>query len=536
MNDITDMAELAAAAAAARRLQATPLRTGAEYVASLKEDGRAVFVDGERVKDVTTHPAFRGAVASVAKLYDVAADPANRERMTYTSPTTGGPVLRCFQIPQTAADLAAKRHFSETWAHHTFGLMGRSPDHVANFFAGYAAKPSIFARGGEHYARNVVSFYEQMRDTHRYVSYTIVPPQIDRSKPAHKQSDPTLYAGVVEERDDGIVLSGAQQLGTGAILSDMIQISCIQPLQPGDENYAFNVVVAANAPGVKLYSRRPYAAHATNTFDYPLTTRFDETDALLVLDRVFVPWEHVFVYRNLEVCRDQWWKTPAHAYGNHQAQTRYAVKLKFMMGIAQRMNELTGNAGNPQVNVQMGALAAHVQTVESMLNAQEAMSSIDDEGVLWPSVATLYAVMALQAEHYPRMIDMVRELAGGSLIMQPSSAADFDNPEIAADLERYVHSANATAPERVALMRMAWDFIGSEFAGRHQQYEKFYGGASFLVKQNMLRNYDIAGATALVDAALALPAFCSNNPSCAGMHRAGYHRGAVPPGKTCGRC
>ena len=86
------------------------------------------------------------------------------------------------------------------------------------------------------------------------------------------------------------------------------------------------------------------------------------------------------------------------------------------------------------------------------------------------------------------------------------------------------------------LMRMAWDFIGSEFAGRHQQYEKFYGGASFLVKQNMLRNYDIAGATALVDAALALPAFCSNNPSCAGMHRAGYHRGAVPPGKTCGRC
>jgi 4-hydroxyphenylacetate 3-monooxygenase len=483
------------------------LRTGEEYVRSIKADGRQVFVNGELVKDVTIHPAFKGAVQSVAKLFDMAADPANRERMTFASPLTGDPVLRCYQIPKTADDLATKRSFYEAWAESTCGLMGRTPDHVAGFFTGYAAKPSVFAKYGQQWADNVVNFHQYLRENHQYVSYAIVPPQIDRSKPAHKQSDPSLYAGIVKERDDGIVVSGAQQLGTGAILSDWIQLSCITPLQPGDENYAINAAMRINAPGVKMYSRRPYAMQASNSFDYPLTGRFDETDSLLVFENVFIPWEQVFVHRNIALAREQWWNTPAHIYGNHQAQSRYATKLRFMMGLAQRLNEMTGNAANPAVMTQMGELAAQAQTVESMLRAQEVMATTDDEGVLWPSRATLYAVMAMQSEINPRMIDMIREMSGGAMIMQPSSDLDFQNPEIAKDVERYVHSVSHSARERVALMRMAWDFVGSEFAGRHQQYEKFYGGASFVVKQNMYRNYDMQRATAMVDATLNLPTF-----------------------------
>ena len=197
------------------------LRTGAEYLRSLN-DGRQVFVDGEKVADVTRHPAFREAARSVARLYDIAAAPEMRERMTFVSPKTGAPVLRAYQIPRTHADLRARRLFSETWAEATFGLMGRSPDHVAGFFAGYAAVPSVFAAGGQKFADNVVAFYEKMRDEHLYLSYAIVPPQIDRSKPAHKQSDPTLHAGVVKERDDGIVIAGAQQVATGGVLSDWL--------------------------------------------------------------------------------------------------------------------------------------------------------------------------------------------------------------------------------------------------------------------------------------------------------------------------
>ena len=479
------------------------MRTGTDYLQSLR-DGRRIFLEGDQVKDVTQHPAFREAARSLARLYDIAAVPELRERMTFTSPKTGAPVLRAYQIPKTHADLRERRLFSETWAEATFGLMGRTLDHVAGFFCGYAAAPHVFAGAGQSFADNILAFYERIRDEHLYLSYAIVPPQIDRSKPAHKQSDPTLHAGVVKERDDGIVISGAQQLATGGVFSDYVYLSCIHPLQPGDENYANGVAIPINAPGLKLYPRRPFAPRGENAIDYPLSSRFDESDSYVIFDNVFVPWEHVFIYRNLEICRDQWWKTPAHALGNHQAQVRYVTKLRFMMGLAKKMNESTGNDAQPPVQIVMGELAALATVYESMLLAQEVAATIED-GVLWPSCTTLYAAMALQSELNGRMLEIVRELSGSAMITLPSSQADFDNPDTAAVMERYMGSASLDAKGRVALMRLVWDFIGSEFGSRHQQYEKFYGGASFLVKQNVNRFYDYKRAKALVDAALSLP-------------------------------
>jgi 4-hydroxyphenylacetate 3-monooxygenase len=224
----------------------------------------------------------------------------------------------------------------------------------------------------------------------------------------------------------------------------------------------------------------------------------------VVFDDVFVPWEHVFIHRNIAICRDQWWKTPSHLYGNHQAQVRYVTKLRFMIGLAKRMNEATGNEANPAVQIMMGELAALVSIYENMLLAQETVATVEN-GVLWPSKTTLYSAMALQSELNGRMLEIIRELAGSAMITLPSSSQDFANPEIAHDLERYMRSAKTDARSRVALMRLMWDFIGSEFGARHQQYEKFYGGASFMVKQNVYRNFDFARATALVDAALSLP-------------------------------
>ena len=275
------------------------MRSGAEYLRSLR-DGRRVYVDGERVEDVTVHPAFREAAKSMARLFDIAAAPEHREFMTYPSPKTGAPVWRAWQIPKSHADLRRKRRAAETWAEATFGLMGRTPDHVAGFIAGYAAKPALFAAAGAHFADNLQNIYDHLRDNHLYVTYAIVPPQIDRSKPAHQQKDPTLYAGVVKERDDGIVVSGAQQLATAGVFADCLHLTCIHPLRPGDEAYANGIVIPIDTPGLKLYPRRGFATAAMNSFDYPLTSRFDEADCLCVFDDVFVPWESVYIYRNLQ--------------------------------------------------------------------------------------------------------------------------------------------------------------------------------------------------------------------------------------------
>jgi 4-hydroxyphenylacetate 3-monooxygenase len=481
------------------------MRTGKDFLADLSRRRRVVFIDGEKVGDPSRHPAFREAAHTIAGLFDYAAASENREVMTFPSPDSGRPVWRCYQIPQSAEDLKAKRIAAERWAEQTFGLMGRTPDHVSNFFCGFAAKPSVFAAANPQFAQNVVAFHEKAREDSLYIAYAIVPPQIDRGKPAHQQSDPTLYAGVVKETDAGIVLSGGQQLASGGVFADYLHVSCIHPLKPGDENYAFSVAVPLDAEGVKLYPRRAYAASVRSAADYPLTSRFDETDSFVVLDKVFVPWEHVFIYRNIELTRDQWRKTPAHLYGNMQAQARYAVKLRFLAGIAKRMNEAIGTDASPPHQIAMGELAAYASIVDGMLKAQEGMSSFDDEGVLWPSAVALYAVMALQSEINPKVFDIVREITGSAMITVPSSERDFSLPEAAQDIDRYYQSASLPARERIALMRLAWDFIGSEFANRHHQYEKFYGGASSVVKANLFRSYDFASATALVDAALALP-------------------------------
>src|SRR2546422_7171710 len=147
-------------------------RTGKQYVESLKDD-RAVYVNGERVKDVTTHPAFRGSVTSIAELYDIASSPERRDAMTFPSPRSGEPVSAAFLMPRNRADLALRRAALQTWAESTYGLMGRSPDHVVGFLVGFALRPDVFARGGARFGDNVVRYYEHVRDHDLYVSYVL---------------------------------------------------------------------------------------------------------------------------------------------------------------------------------------------------------------------------------------------------------------------------------------------------------------------------------------------------------------------------
>ncbi|MPZ52832.1 MAG: 4-hydroxyphenylacetate 3-hydroxylase [Acidimicrobiia bacterium] len=476
-------------------------RTGSQYRQGLN-DGRTIFINGERVGDVGSHRAFSRAVDSIAALYDLTNEPATRKHVTYPSPSTGEPVNVAYMIPRSREDLRHRREGLRVWSESTFGLMGRSPDHVAGFLAGFAAAPELFEEVNKEHADNLLKFYEWARDEDQYLTYVIVPPQIDRSKPAHKQQDPHLYAGVKEERDDGIVVAGAQMLGTAAAISDWILLSCIVPLGEGDERYANTMVVPLDSPGLKIYARRSYADAATSVFDYPLASNYDESDALVVFDEVFVPWENVFVYQSLELVRDQWWKTPSHVLGNSQAQIRLWTKLDFLVGIAKAVAEMNGSLKAPPVQSMLGELASYATQVRSLVLAQEANAKVDENGVYWPGVEEVHACSAIQIELYPRMVGMIRELCGGGLIQLPSSRDDFLNPEASADIERYIQSPGYPSRERVKLLKLAWDILGSEFAGRQLQYELFYAGAPHLVKSRVFNNYDFARSDALLDEAL----------------------------------
>ncbi len=454
--------------------------------------------------DVTEHLAFRGAVRSIAQLYNLSASPEHRETMTFPSPATGEPVNKCFLLPRTPEDLAARRRAHRLWADATFGMMGRSPDHVPGFITGFALRPDLFARDGQRFADNVLGYHAWLRDKDLYAAYVIIPPHIDRSRPAHQQEDPQLYAGVVEERRDGIVVSGAQMLGTGGAIANEMFMSCIVPLGPGDENYAISIAVPIASPGLRMIVRRPYAESATSVYDYPLSSRFDETDALVVFDRVFVPWERVFVYKNLALTRAQFYDTPAHVLGNHQAQIRFASKAQFAAGLALRIAESIGVEKTPQTQTMLGELASYCAMASGLVLAAEAECVHDPRGFVYPNPSYLYANNWLQATYYQTMLTYLRELAGGGLLQVPSSYKDYLNPEIAADLERYVRSPGLKSVERTKLYKLAWDLVGSEFAGRHQQYELFYAGArGQTTSVRAYRAFDFGAARAMVERCLA---------------------------------
>jgi 4-hydroxyphenylacetate 3-monooxygenase len=477
------------------------MRTGAEYRAAL-DDGRSVILDGERVDRVAEHPAFAGAIDTVAHLYDVAADPSRRDLFTYPSPADGSPVHVWWKTPTVPDDLTSRRLAIAAWAEETCGFLGRSPDHVASFFAGFAGSLPMFAEGGRQFADNVARFYAKARDESLYLSYTIIHPTIDRAKPPHEQYAPNVYVSVAEERDGGIVLRGAQMLGTGSVMSDYIFVSCILPLGPGSEDYAISLVVPNRADGLRIYCRRPYASGNPGGPDYPLSAHFDETDSLIVFDDVFVPWDDVFVYRNIALTAAQFNRCAAHSLGNTQAQIRFATKLRFYAGLAHRIAEANGTVDDAKTKLRLGELAAKCSIPETFVSAAETQSYVDEFGVVNPDHATLYAAMSLQARLMNDVLYALREMVGGAVIQLPSSFAAFDDPTSAADLDRFVRWPNASALERVKLLKLAWDAIGSEFAGRHQQYEMFYAGDPSVVNMREFREYRWPLAVDMIDRTL----------------------------------
>jgi 4-hydroxyphenylacetate 3-monooxygenase len=474
------------------------LKSGADHIASLR-DGRAVYLNGGRVGDVTSHPAYANVVKSIGHLFDFAL--GQPELMSFAT-ESGGRANRIWQLPESYEELCQRRKALVAWSELHVGFMGRTPDHVASCLSGMYMGLDVFEAYDRDRAGALSDYYRYARDNDFYLTYVLINPQADRSKTASQQSDPYLTAGVVDRDAAGITVRGAKMLATGGIMANEVFVTCIQPLQPGDEKHAVSFVVPMNAQGLKILSRKSYEEEAGSVFDNPLSNRFDENDAVLFFDEVKVPWERVFVIDSLEMCQKQFHATPAHVYQNYQAMVRLAVKLRFLAGIAHRITEVNGTTGIPSVRETLGHLAAEVGMVDALVAAMEVKGSRHGHYFV-PDRHTLYAAVTLTQKLYGKVLDTLRGLAGGGMIMLPSSVEDFRDPEIAALIGKTQQSPAASAVEKVKFYKLAWDAVGSEFASRHAQYEMFYSGASFVTAGHSYRTYDWAAAGTLVDAMLA---------------------------------
>ncbi|GAB7548107.1 MULTISPECIES: 4-hydroxyphenylacetate 3-hydroxylase family protein [unclassified Cupriavidus] len=473
------------------------VKTGSQHIEMLR-DGREVYLDGKRVTDVTTHPAFRNSIRSYANLYDFQARPENIEKMTFESPDTGDNVSRIWQLPQSYDDLVERRMALEAWTELHYGFMGRSPDHVASCISGMYMGIDVFEQHDRARAGALREYYKYARDNDLFLTYVIVNPQANQSKAAHEQEDKYLAVGIVDQDAEGITVRGAKMLATSGIMANEVFCSCIQPLREGDEMYALSFAVPMNIKGLKVMSRKSYEANATSVFDNPLSSRYDENDAVLYFDDVKVPWERVFIAGDVGMCARQFHATPAHSYQNYQCQVRLMVKLRFLVGIAQKITEVNGTNGFPQVREMLGQLAAEAGMVEAFVYGMESKGRME-RGYFMPDRNLLYGSQVITQQLYAKVLNTLRELAGGGMIMLPSSLHDFENPELARIIEKTQKSPACSPEERVKFFKLAWDAVGSEFASRHNQYEMFYAGAGFVTKGHTYRTYDWKKATGLVD-------------------------------------
>jgi 4-hydroxyphenylacetate 3-monooxygenase len=285
-------------------------------------------------------------------------------------------------------------------------------------------------------------------------------------------------------------------------MADCILLSYIVPLQPGDEAHAVSVMIPVNAPGLRLHPRRPYTAEATSVYDYPLSSRFDEIDFIAVFDDVFVPWEHVFIYRDIALTRDQWSHTGAHLLANFQALARFVVKLAFAAGLSRELADHSGIINLPPVQAQLGGqIATTCAALEALLLAAEQQPVVNDH-LARPNPQFVYTGMSMQRRLIIDLMRTMRELAGGSVIAVPSSDRAFTSSRTVEDIERYYRGATVEASERIKLLKLYWDFVGTEFAGRQTQYEMFYSAAQHVIDSRVFNTFDWDYGCSLVNRCL----------------------------------
>jgi len=467
--------------------------TGAEYLDSIR-DSREIWIYGERVKDVTTHPAFRNTVRMIARLYDALHDGPRKPALTMDTDTgNGGFTHRFYRATRNVDELVGARDAIAEWARVTYGWIGRSPDYKAAFLATLGANSSFYTP----FDNNARVWYKRVQEEVSFVNHAIVNPPVDRDKPLDEVKD--VYMHVEKETDGGLIVSGAKVVATTSSLTHFNFIANNGALPIKTAPFAFVCMVPTHAEGVKLFCRPSYelaAATVGTPFDYPLSSRMDENDSILVFDKVFVPWENVFAYGDIDKVNNFFPRSGFLPRFMFQGCTRLAVKLDFVAGLLLKAVEATGVKDFRGVQAQVGEVLAWRNLFWGLTDAMARTPIPWTDGYVLPNLEYGLAYRVMASIAYPKIKEIIENTLASALIYLPSSALDMKVPEIRPYLDQFVRGSNGyTAVDRVKLMKLMWDAIGSEFGGRHELYERNYFGNHESIRFETLLVADVTGAT-----------------------------------------
>ena len=460
--------------------------TGAEYLDSIR-DGREIWAYGERVADVTTHPAFRNSSRMVARMYDALHDPERRDVLTTPTDTGGGTFTHpFFRTARTADDVVADRDAIAAWARISYGWMGRSPDYKAAFLGTLGANSDFY----DPYQENAKRWYKQAQERCLFFNHAIINPPVDRDKGVDQVRD--VYIHVDRETDEGLVVSGAKVVATGSALTHFNFIAHYGAAPIKTKDFAVIFAVPMDAKGVKLICRPSYAYAAEvmgSPFDYPLSSRLDENDSVMIFDQVLVPWENVFVYGDVDKINEFFPMSGFIPRFTFHGCTRFAVKLDFIAGLLLKGVEATGAKDFRGVQTRVGEVIAYRNMFWALTDAMARNPEPWVNDALLPNGSYGLTYRAFAPTAYPKVKEIIENDLGSALIYLNSHAVDFKTPELRPLLDQYVRGSNGyDSVERVKLMKLTWDALGTEFGGRHELYERNYAGNHENIRLEVLLN------------------------------------------------
>ena len=448
-------------------------RTGAEYIKGLQAQDCEVWLRGERVKDVTTHPGLANGVRAIASLYDLQHDPELRDEMTFVSPTSGERLGLSFIIPRTREELAKRGRMMLRWARTTCGMMGRSPDFMNVTFAAWAAAARYFARGRPEFGENIRRYYEYISEHDLTLTHSLINLQRSRNVSGTFNLEEGTALQVIRETDAGVVVRGARILATLGPLSDEIAVYSPRVARHTETHspFALNFAIPCATPGLKFLCRESFDLGRSH-FEHPLGSRFEEMDCVVFFNDVLVPWERVFLLGDVDLLNATATTTHSMTHTAHQGAAKNLAKCEFVLGLALLMTKTLGNAHLPHSEERVAELMLYTELTRACIRACEADAELDEWGVMCPAPLPAESTRNLFMTAYPRMVEILQLLGSSSFMITPTEA-DFSGP-LAPQIEQYLATDSVGARDRVKLFRLAWDVAGSAFGSRQVLYERFF--------------------------------------------------------------
>jgi 4-hydroxyphenylacetate 3-monooxygenase len=470
-------------------------RTGEQFLEGLGRGGREIWLNGEKITHPLDHPQLRAAALSMARVFDLQHEHAGE--MLAPSPDDGRLVNVTHIIPRSREDLERRRKAVELTAALSGGTMGRTPDYLNVTFACFSGRSDVWARrGNERGAEALVAYQRRMRDLDLSTTHALMNPQVDRTKPEAEQAAGEVALHKVAESDDAIVVRGARMLATLAPFADDLLVYPGSDIRPQDGRYALSFAVPIATPGLKFICRDSYSKQR-DPFDYPLSSRFDEMDCVVIFDDVEIPRERLFLDGDTvgysEVITDTGWR----GHIMHQAFTRAYVKLSFAFGLGHLIAGTTGVVRFDHIQEKLGQIWSMCELARSAIVSAEAGSQLDDGGVWYPDDRPFLALRGEMPKWLPRCNELLQLIGGGGFMATPSRA-DVEGP-LRGQIEKYYQAAGADAIRRIRLFRLAWDFIGSDLGGRGELYERFYLSDSWRMTALAYKIADKTFAESLVE-------------------------------------